>query len=82
MAAHTGNPNSEIESIVATLASRQSAHPQKTRVLTGPERAAVFMASVNVIGSSNAFCRNEPIPPFRPESIFLSTPPPRDLAEK
>jgi flagellar motor switch protein FliG len=33
---------SEIESLVATLASRQSGH-QKSRVLTGPERAAVLM---------------------------------------
>src|ERR1700704_3684219 len=46
MPPHTGTPNSEIESIVATLASRQSAHPQKTRVLTGPERAAVFMLAL------------------------------------
>ena len=46
MPPHTGKPNQEIESIVATLASRQSAIPQKTRILTGPERAAVFMLAL------------------------------------
>src|ERR1700693_2784372 len=46
MPAHTGKPHSEIESIVATLASRQNAHSQKVRVLSGPERAAVFMLAL------------------------------------
>ena len=46
MPPHTGNPNSEIESIVASLASRQPTHGQKVRVLTGPERAAVFMLAL------------------------------------
>src|ERR1700736_1575972 len=44
MPPHTGKPNSEIESVVAALASRQTG--QKTRVLTGPERAAVFMLAL------------------------------------
>src|SRR3974390_1048794 len=38
--------NSEIESVVAALASRQAAAPQKARALTGPERAAVFMLAL------------------------------------
>jgi flagellar motor switch protein FliG len=46
MPPHTGNPNSEIESIVAALASRQTVTGQKARVLTGPERAAVFMLAL------------------------------------
>jgi len=46
MPPHTGTPSSEIESIVATLASRQAASGQKARVLTGPERAAVFMLAL------------------------------------
>src|SRR5262249_19127157 len=46
MPPHTGRPDSEIESVVAALASRQSANPQKARVLTGPERAAVFMLAL------------------------------------
>jgi flagellar motor switch protein FliG len=41
----TGNANTDIESIVAALASRQpSGH--KKRQLTGPERAAVFMLAL------------------------------------
>ena len=46
MPPHTGTPNSEIESIVAALASRQGASGQKARPLTGPERAAVFMLAL------------------------------------
>jgi len=46
MPPHTGTPNSEIESIVAALASRQGASGQKSRALTGPERAAVFMLAL------------------------------------
>jgi flagellar motor switch protein FliG len=34
---------SDIESLVATLASRQAAAPQNKRTLTGPERAAVLL---------------------------------------
>jgi flagellar motor switch protein FliG len=45
IAAASKRDASEIESLVATLASRQSAHAgqQKSRALTGPERAAVLM---------------------------------------
>lgn len=39
--------NTDIESVVATLASRQAlASSQKARTLTGPERAAVFMLAL------------------------------------
>ena len=41
-----GNPNQDIESIVKALASRQPTDGRKSRVLTGPERAAVFMLSL------------------------------------
>ena len=37
--------NSEIESLVATLASRQQG-PGKTKTLSGPERAAVLMLAL------------------------------------
>jgi flagellar motor switch protein FliG len=37
------NSAKEIESLVATLASRQAAGPQHKRTLTGPERAAVLL---------------------------------------
>src|SRR3984893_12598831 len=37
------NSAKEIESLVATLASRQAAGPQNKRTLTGPERAAVLL---------------------------------------
>jgi flagellar motor switch protein FliG len=40
------NPNQDIESIVKALASRQPTDGRKTRMLTGPERAAVFMLSL------------------------------------
>jgi flagellar motor switch protein FliG len=46
MPPHTGNPNADIESVVAALASRQNANGQKARALTGPERAAVFMLAL------------------------------------
>jgi flagellar motor switch protein FliG len=46
MAAQPGNPNSDIESVVAALAQRQAAAGGKARPLTGPERAAVFMLSL------------------------------------
>src|SRR5215813_3961028 len=39
------NASTEIESVVAALASRQSGGPKK-RQLTGPERAAVFMLAL------------------------------------
>ena len=39
-------PNSEIDAVVAALASRQGQGPQNGRVLTGPERAAVFMLAL------------------------------------
>src|SRR5690349_15342911 len=39
------NPNNEIESVVAALASRQPTG-RKKRQLTGPERAAVFMLAL------------------------------------
>src|SRR5215510_8034141 len=45
MAAPSAKQNSEIESVVAALASRQSSGPKK-RLLTGPERAAVFMLAL------------------------------------
>src|SRR6185312_15271920 len=38
--------NADIESVVAALASRQAAAGQKSRALTGPERAAVFMLAL------------------------------------
>ena len=46
MAAYTGKPTSDIETVMATLASRQAAAPQKARALTGPERAAVLMLAL------------------------------------
>jgi flagellar motor switch protein FliG len=47
MAAQPAQPDNEIESIVAALASRQAAAGgTKTRALTGPERAAVFMLAL------------------------------------
>src|SRR5689334_16010287 len=45
MAALPTNQNSDIESVVAALASRQSSGHKK-RALTGPERAAVFMLAL------------------------------------
>src|ERR1700761_696016 len=43
----SGNASADsIESVVAALASRQSAAGQKARPLTGPERAAVFMLAL------------------------------------
>jgi flagellar motor switch protein FliG len=38
--------NSDIETLVAELASRQSQNPGQARVLTGPERAAILMLSL------------------------------------
>src|SRR5579883_3373695 len=47
MAAQQQNADADnIESVVAALASRQPAHGQKARALTGPERAAVFMLAL------------------------------------
>jgi flagellar motor switch protein FliG len=46
MAAQPANPNQDIESIVKALASRQPTDGRKTRQLTGPERAAVFMLAL------------------------------------
>jgi flagellar motor switch protein FliG len=46
MSTQPANPNQDIESIVKALASRQPTDGRKTRVLTGPERAAVFMLSL------------------------------------
>jgi len=46
MAATAEQSNSEIENIVAALASRQAASTEKGRVLSGPERAAVFMLAL------------------------------------
>jgi flagellar motor switch protein FliG len=46
MAAHLGNSNQDIESIVKALASRQPTDGRKVRALTGPERAAVFMLAL------------------------------------
>ena len=46
MAAHPGNSNQDIESIVKALASRQPTDGRKVRTLTGPERAAVFMLAL------------------------------------
>ncbi len=46
MPPHTGHPNADIESVVAALASRQGAAQPKSRALTGPERAAVFMLAL------------------------------------
>ncbi len=43
MSAH---PNQEIEHLVATLASRQTAKADRSRPLTGPERAAVLMLAL------------------------------------
>src|SRR5215472_17161947 len=43
MAAAQKESTSDIENLVATLASRQASGPQSKRVLTGPERAAVLM---------------------------------------
>ena len=46
MAAYTGKPSSDIENVVATLAARQAAATEKSRVLAGPERAAVLMLAL------------------------------------
>jgi flagellar motor switch protein FliG len=46
MAAHPGNSNQDIESIVKALASRQPTDGRKVRSLSGPERAAVFMLAL------------------------------------
>jgi flagellar motor switch protein FliG len=46
MSTQPANSNQDIESIVKALASRQPTDGRKTRVLTGPERAAVFMLSL------------------------------------
>jgi flagellar motor switch protein FliG len=46
MAAHPGNSNQDIESIVKALASRQPTDGRKQRALNGPERAAVFMLAL------------------------------------
>jgi len=46
MAATAEQSNNEIENIVAALASRQAASTEKGRVLSGPERAAVFMLAL------------------------------------
>src|ERR1700692_2399788 len=42
----SGHPNQEIENLVATLASRQPAKADRSRPLTGPERAAVLMLAL------------------------------------
>jgi flagellar motor switch protein FliG len=46
MPAYTGKPSTEIETVVAALAARQNAAPEKMRVLAGPERAAVLMLAL------------------------------------
>jgi flagellar motor switch protein FliG len=46
MATAAQRNTSDIESLVATLASRQSGNASKARGLTGPERAAVLMLSL------------------------------------
>src|ERR1700716_273987 len=46
MAATAEQSSNEIENIVAALASRQAASTEKGRVLSGPERAAVFMLAL------------------------------------
>src|SRR3977135_1885958 len=46
MAATPEQSSNEIETIVAALASRQAASTEKGRVLSGPERAAVFMLAL------------------------------------
>jgi flagellar motor switch protein FliG len=46
MANEQQQQNSDIENVVATLASRQAASKEKARALTGPERAAVFMLAL------------------------------------
>jgi len=46
MAATAEQSNNEIENIVAALASRQASSTEKARVLSGPERAAVFMLAL------------------------------------
>jgi flagellar motor switch protein FliG len=46
MAAYTGKPSSDIENVVAALAARQNAATEKSRVLAGPERAAVLMLAL------------------------------------
>src|SRR6187397_1052591 len=46
MPAPQKKPNSEIESLVATLAGRQHDSPKPTKQLTGPERAAVLMLAL------------------------------------
>jgi flagellar motor switch protein FliG len=46
MAAYTGKPSNEIENVVAALAARQAAASEKSRVLAGPERAAVLMLAL------------------------------------
>src|SRR5512140_437258 len=45
-AQHQKTHNAEIENLVATLASRQSGGKEKSRELTGPERAAVLMLAL------------------------------------
>ena len=44
--ASAAKKNSEIESLVATLAGRQHEGPKPTKQLTGPERAAVLMLAL------------------------------------
>jgi flagellar motor switch protein FliG len=46
MAAAHPNKAQEIESLVATLASRQPQKVEKARPLSGPERAAVLMLAL------------------------------------
>ena len=46
MAAAQKNHNSEIESLVASLAARQNSSADKSRALSGPERAAVLMLAL------------------------------------
>src|SRR5882757_5600521 len=40
------NQSTDIEALVATLAGRQNEMPKSTKVLTGPERAAVIMLAL------------------------------------
>jgi flagellar motor switch protein FliG len=71
MSAPTGKPQTEIASVIATLASRQSEHGNR-RKLTGPERAAVLMLALGQQHGANIWNQLDD-DELREISIVMST---------
>jgi flagellar motor switch protein FliG len=71
MAAPTSKPQSDIASVIATLASRQGDHT-KARKLSGPERAAVLMLALGQQFGANIWSQLDD-DELREISIVMST---------